>query len=123
MLFTLFFRLLGQRSNRQRPSRARRPQRPFVPRLTVLEDRTVPSTFNVISLADTGPGTLRAGVASGADTIRFAPGLHGTIPLASEIAISANLTIDGPGANQLTVSGGTSRVFDVSGGTVTITGL
>src|SRR5262249_26726222 len=67
------------------------------------------------------PGSLRAGVASGADNVRFAPGLHGTINLASEIAISADLTIDGPGANQLTVSGNNAtRVFDVSGGTVTI---
>src|SRR5262245_52493397 len=105
MLFTLFFRLLGQRSNRQCPSRARRPQRSCVPRLTVLEDRTVLSTFTVTSLADSGMGTLRAGVASGADTIRFAPALHGTIPLASEIAIGANLTIIGPGANRITVSG------------------
>jgi hypothetical protein len=76
----------------------------------------VPSTFTVTSLGDSGPGTLRAGVASGANTIKFAGGLHGTITLASEIAITSSLTIDGPGANQLTVSGGnTTRVFDVSG--------
>src|SRR5262249_8003490 len=100
------------------------PPRTFVPRLTALEDRTLPSTFMVTSLADSGPGTLRAGVASGADTIKFAPGLHGTIALAGEIAITSSLTIDGPGANRLTVGGGgITRVFDVSGGTVTIADL
>jgi hypothetical protein len=95
-----------------------------VPRLLALEDRTVPSTFTVTSLDDSGPGTLRAGVASGADTIKFAPGLHGTITLASEIAITSSLTIDGPGANQMTVSGANStRVFDVSGSNVAIDDL
>src|SRR5439155_17894431 len=80
-----------------------------------------PSTFTVTNLADSGPGSLRAAVASAnltpaADTIRFANGLHGTIPLGSEIAITSSLTIDGPGANQITVSGGNAtRVFSVSG--------
>src|SRR5262249_9498128 len=75
---------------------------------------------------DSGSGTLRAGVASGADTIHFASGLHGTIKLASEIAITSSLTIDGPGANRITVSGNNvTRVFDVSGASthLTIDGL
>ena len=109
-----------------RPPRGRAQHRPaaarFRPQLEALEGRDVPSTFTVTSLADSGPGTLRAGVASSADTITFAPGLHGTITLASEIAITANLTIHGPGANQLTVSGNdATRVFDVSGSAPVVT--
>src|SRR5947209_16273573 len=124
MMFRLLSCSLGRRGGRRQPIQAGRSPRTFIPRLTILEDRTVPSTFTVTSLADSGNGTLRAGVASGADTIGFAPGLHGTINLASEIAISANLTINGPGANRITVSGNnTTRVFDVSGGTVAIAGL
>ena len=43
-----------------------------------LEDRTVPSTFTVANLADSGPGSLRQAVLDananpGADLIRFAP--------------------------------------------------
>jgi hypothetical protein len=121
MLRTRFFRPLGQHSGRRQAIPAR-PRRSFIPRLIVLEDRTVPSTFTVTSLNDMGPGTLRAGVASGANTIRFAPGLHGTITLSSEIDITSSLTIDGPGARQLTVSGGNStRVFDVSGSATHLT--
>jgi hypothetical protein len=41
----------GRRGRRHRP--ARRP--PFVPRLLVLEERTLPSTFTVRNLADSGP--------------------------------------------------------------------
>src|SRR6516162_3230795 len=99
MLLALFLRALRCRPARQRATPLRRPRRSFVPRLTALEDRALPSTFTVTSLADSGPGSLRAGVASGADTIQFAPGLHGTITLASEIAISSSLSIDGPGSN------------------------
>src|SRR5262245_22746041 len=124
MFFSSWLRNPSAARNRGRKGPLAGCRRPLPPRLTALEDRTVPSTYTVTSLADSGPGTLRAGVASGADTVRFAPGLNGTIPLASEIAIASSLTIDGPGANHLTVSGGgTTRVFAVSGGTVTIAGL
>src|SRR3954453_14052478 len=46
------------------PGRGRRgqPQRSFLPRLEVLEDRTVPSTFTVTNLADSGGGSLRAAI-------------------------------------------------------------
>ena len=54
-----------------------RARRSFVPRLDVLEDRTVPSTFTVTNLADGGPGSLRQAVLDangnpGADVIQFA---------------------------------------------------
>jgi hypothetical protein len=54
--------------------------------------------------------------------IRFAHGLHGTITLTSgELDITGNLTVDGPGANRLIVSGNdASRVFSVSGSTTDV---
>jgi hypothetical protein len=106
---------------RRRPARAR-----CVPRLEALEDRTQPSTFTVKNLNDSGTGSLRAGILSGDSTIAFANGLHGTITLTSgELSITNSVTIDGPGANKLTVSGdNASRVFDISGSaSATIDGL
>jgi hypothetical protein len=80
----------------------------------------VPSTFTVLNLNNSGAGSLRAAVVAanaslGADTIAFAGGLHGTITLTSgELAITDSVTIDGPGANSLSVSGNlSSRVFDI----------
>src|SRR5262249_45572639 len=47
-----------------------------------------------------------------------------TIRLSSELTITDDLTIKGPGANQLTVSGNNAtRVFDISAGNVTLAGL
>jgi hypothetical protein len=86
----------------------------------------LPSTFTVTNLFDSGPGSLRAAITAantnpGADTIRFAGGLKGTIALSSasgELSITGDLTINGPGASQLTVNGGNvTRVFHVSGAT------
>src|SRR6266540_213772 len=68
----------SRRGQHYRPSRRTvTPQRSFLPRLEVLEDRTVPSTFTVTTLADSGPGSLRAAITAantnpGADVIRFA---------------------------------------------------
>jgi hypothetical protein len=80
------------------------------------------STFTVTNLDDHGPGSLRQAVldadaAPGADLIKFAGGVKGTIPLTSgELSITDDLKIDGPGAGKLTVSGSNaSRVFHVSG--------
>src|SRR5262249_56177908 len=108
----------GMRS-RRRPSRP--TPRHCRPSLEALEDRAVPSLLTVTNLANSGPGSLRAAVTQAnmtpaADTIVFAPGLHGTITLASEIAITPDLTIDGPGANQLTASRTHSvRVVSIEG--------
>jgi hypothetical protein len=85
----------------------------------------------VLNLSDNGAGSLRAAIAAananpGADTIEFAKGLHGTIKLmSSELLITDSVTIVGPGANQLSVSGSNSlRVFDMTAGqNVTIGGL
>jgi hypothetical protein len=98
----------------------------FVPRVMLLEDRTLPSTFTVVNLNDSGPGSLRAGLASGDDTIDFAHKLKGTITLTSgELPISNSVTINGPGADKLSVSGNNaSRVFEIAAGfDVTISSL
>jgi predicted outer membrane repeat protein len=121
--------------NRSHASQRRRihsvPQKPagFRPRLEVLEGRDVPSTLMVTNTLDDGPGSLRADIAAAKnnDTIVFAPSLHGqTITLVTgDLDVTRNLTIQGPGAGQLTISGGfTSRVFDVAAKTkVVLSGL
>jgi hypothetical protein len=101
-------------------------------RLEDLEDHTVPSTLTVTNNLDTGAagdGSLRGEIAaaSSGDTINFDPSLAGqTVTLTNgELKITQSLDIEGPGANQLTVSGNNaSRVFDINGGvTVTIAEL
>ena len=72
----------------------------------------------VTTLSDSGAGSLRAAIASTAagGTVTFAPGLEGTIPLAGELTIDKDLTIDGPGARKLAISGNdASRVLHVFG--------
>jgi hypothetical protein len=110
----------------RRPRRtANRKQRPL--NLELLEGRTVPST--VTTLADSGPGSLRDAIANSAagGTVNFQPGLSGAITLTSgELAIAQDLTIAGPGASVITVSGNdSSRVFDLTSttATVSLTGL
>jgi len=105
-----------------------------------LESRLSPAVITVLTNADnTGvftPGanptdtTLRGAIASAnpGDTIDFSPSLAGqTITLTDgELAIGKDLTIVGPGATQLTVSGNyASRVFDIANpaANVTIAGL
>jgi hypothetical protein len=93
-----------------------------VPRLSILEDRTLPSTFTVTNTQDMGLGSLRQAVLdanghAGPDAIRFADDVQGTITLSSELSITDDLRILGPGADELTVSGGdTTRVFNIAQG-------
>src|SRR5262245_31686481 len=101
----------------------RRPRRAFTPRLELLEDRSLPSTFSVLNTADSGLGSLRQAVLDandnpGLDVIEFAPDVTGTIPLTSgELAVTGDLIIAGPGAERLAVSGSdVSRVFNVGAG-------
>ena len=65
------------------------------------------ATITVTSTADSGPGSLRDAIAaaSDGDTIQFAAALNGqSITLTSaELAIDKNITINGPGPDQLAV--------------------
>src|SRR5262249_15371497 len=89
-------------------------------RLHSLEDRAVPASMVVTSLADSRPSTLRqavldANAAPGADTISLT--VTGTITLTSgQLVVTDSLTINGLGSGLVSVSGNnTSRVFYSSG--------
>jgi hypothetical protein len=114
-LASLFSNRQQQRAGRSRMSHLR---------FECLETRNLLSTFTVLNLADSGAGSLRSAIAAaetnpGADVIEFAKGVKGTITLTSgELLITQDLTLEGPGAKKLTVSGNqTSRIFNVGGGT------
>ena len=90
------------------------------------------STFTVTNLSDSGNGSLRAEIKLanenlGADVIIFKKGLSGPIGLDSgnELLIKDDLTINGPGASVIAVSGEDfCRVFEIAKGTdVSISGL
>ncbi len=79
------------------------------------------ATFTVTSLNDSGPGSLRQAVLDanatfGPDTIEFQAGLTGTITLTTgEIQITDALTLNGPGAGVLAISGNNkSRIFNAT---------
>ncbi|MBX3689354.1 choice-of-anchor Q domain-containing protein [Dokdonella sp.] len=78
----------------------------------------------VSNLNASGPGSLRAVVASGG-VVTFASGLSGTIDLGgSAITVPNGTSIQGPGASSLVVQGGNDRAFNIAAGaTVTISGL
>jgi hypothetical protein len=132
-----WLRLLGRpsaRACRAAASHGRRTSGPRfrLPRVEPLEDRTVPSSFTVTNLFDSGPGSLRQAIRAananpGPDVIDFAPGLQGTIVLTSgELSVTDAVTINGPGAGRLAVSGNdASRLFHVAGsaGAVTLAHL
>jgi predicted outer membrane repeat protein len=107
----------------------RAASRRFRPTLEAMEDRWLPSTLSVTSPLDDGSsGTLRATIAAAArgDTINFDSSLNGqTITLnGSELLINKPLNIQGPGADQLAISGNhLSRVFESYGSPVTLAGL
>jgi hypothetical protein len=67
------------------------------------------STLIVTSALDNGPGSLRdtIGAAAAGDVIQFDPALNGqVIALASQIRVTRELRIDGPGADKIAISGG-----------------
>src|SRR5215813_4012497 len=102
--------------------------------------RVSATTFTVTNTGDNGgvnpapgagTGTLRqaivdANAMAGADIISFDAGVNGTITLGSTLPqITGDVTINGPGAGVLTVSGATMyQVFNIASGlTVSISGL
>ena len=92
------------------------------------------ATLTVTSTADGGPGSLRDTIAAAGDgdAIQFDPALNGqTVSLTSgELVINKDITINGPGPDQLTVQRSTAagtphfRIFHImSGRTAIIRGL
>src|SRR5882724_6954074 len=128
MLRSSFRWLCGVKS----PSNGRRRPAPFRPIFEALEERAVLSTYHVMNNADDGTGSLRAAIVAanahlGADKIVFDASLSGqAIALTSgELLITDDLTINGLGASNLTVSGNnSSRVCEVAAtANVTLSGL
>jgi CSLREA domain-containing protein len=89
------------------------------------------STYTVTNLNDSGSGSLRTAMTSAksdpAGNIVFASGVTGTITLQSSLPnvalTSGSMTITGPGANKLTISGQNKyQVLVVVSGTANISG-
>jgi hypothetical protein len=93
-----------------------------------VSERPAAALITVNNTNDAGPGSLRQAILSAvaSDTIQFAAGVTGTITLTTGVLdITKNLTIQGPGANLLAVSGNNaSKVFQIEPGvTANIVGL
>jgi predicted outer membrane repeat protein len=72
-------------------------------------------TITVTSNADSGPGSLRQAVLDASDGAVINLGsVTGTMTLSSQLSLDKNVTIQGPGANQLTISGDDrTRLFTI----------
>src|SRR5207237_7073112 len=77
-------------------------------------------TITVTNANDSGPGSLRAAIASASpdDIINFSLAYPATITLSGgSLVINTNLTINGPGTSNLAISGNsTFVVFSVGSG-------
>src|SRR6266851_4995946 len=113
---------------RSRPARKVRAYRPC---LEILESRTLLSTYLVDHLADdmVGMGTsgsLRYAITNAVDGDTITFGVNGTINLTGALPnLTHNISINGPGADLLTVrgnTGGNYGIFSVAR-TVAITSL
>src|SRR6185436_3132292 len=94
----------------------------------ILSGSTMQAALRTVTNSnDSGTGSLRTliGASIAGDTITFTPGLTGMINLTSgEIAIGRDVTIIGPGATKLMISGNiSSAVFRIISGRVNISGL
>lgn len=89
---------------------ARRRRNGLCPRPEWLEPRSLPATLTVSVLDDAGPGSLRGAIEQANadpdhDTIRFEPGLTGTITLNTSLPdLETDLALVGPGAGLLTLA-------------------
>ncbi len=128
--FRTVSRMLPSYRPTRRPGRSLSKRTGFRPRIEYLESRWVPTT--VTNLNDSGLGSLRYAIQQtpNGGTVDFAPGLEGTIKLFSgTLQIFQHVTIDGPGADKITVSGNdTAQVMHIFNGigeqiTVDISGL
>ena len=85
------------------------------------------SAITVTDADDSGAGTLRQAIADicPGGTIDFNLAYPATITLLTgELLINKDMTINGPGASSLTLSGNNaSRVFNISAGTASISGV
>jgi hypothetical protein len=110
-----------------------RKKRAYRPRLEMLEDRNLLSTFTVDHLADDMVGSglngsLRYAITNAVDNDTIMFGVTGTINLTGALpGLAHSISIEGPGADQLTVRrdiGGYYRIFTVGfGSMVSIDGL
>src|SRR3954466_12345452 len=81
-----------------------------------LESRLLMAVVSVLNNNDSGEGSLRdaIAVANAGDTVDLSA-VAGTITVSSELLIDKDLTVAGPGAAALTVSGNDStRVLEIS---------
>ncbi len=88
--------------------------------VTTATDDSLPATTAHMTLRD---AITQANLDSGGDTIVFASGLNGSLISLTQgqLNITNTMTITGPGAGQLTVSGGnSSRIVDVSSSTASV---
>lgn len=112
----------------RRPNHGRAARRP---RFETLEDRAL-LAITVNTLTDELDGSIVDGDISLRDAIAAAPvgetidfSVTGAINLTlGQLTIGKNLTVTGPGANQLTINAGAaSRVLEITTGTVGVSGL
>jgi hypothetical protein len=81
-------------------------------------------TLTVTNTDDSGPGSLRDAIATADPGDRIEFSVTGTITLSSgSLTLDKNLTIKGPGAAQLAISGGGNSVLVINSGVISISDL
>jgi hypothetical protein len=94
-----------------------------------LAETAAATTLVVYNNNDMGAGSLRQAISDnaalgGGNTIVFSNLVTGTITLTTNLVITADVTIQGPGASVLTINGnGADRVFLITGGAASLSGL